>query len=390
MKLIYIITRLDWGGSSENLIELAEGFYNEGNDIILIYGGSALRNFKFKSYHIPTLRREINLIYDLKTFWKIFNIIKKEKPDIIHTHTSKAGIIGRWTAFFYNLTHFRRIKIIHTPHGHIFYGYFNRLKSYLFLFIEKISSLITDKLIALTENEKKESINFGVAKEDKWLVIPSGISYDIKIANRNLKKELLISEDKIVAGTAGRLEKVKGMEYFVRSLKYLMNILMLNDINKDIVYLIVGDGSELNYLKEISLKDNVSSKIIFTGYRKDVVDLINIMDIYVQSSLNEGMGRAVVIAELLSKPVIASNVCGLKDLVQDGYNGFLVESQNSLQIAIKIYDLIKDEELRIKMGKNSFDFINREEDGFKKYSFERCFYLHKKLYFSISNKSDSL
>jgi N,N'-diacetylbacillosaminyl-diphospho-undecaprenol alpha-1,3-N-acetylgalactosaminyltransferase len=104
------------------------------------------------------------------------------------------------------------------------------------------------------------------------------------------------------------------------------------------------------------------------------------MDIYVQPSLNEGMGRTVVMAEILSKPIIASSVCGLKDLITDAYNGYLVEPKNSLELAMKIYELFKNEDLRKNMGQKSFELVNREENGFKYYSFEREYLLYKKLY----------
>ncbi len=381
MKIIYIITRLDFGGSSENVIELLGEFYKEGYDVVLIYGGNSVKDFSFKTYHLRNLKRNITLIDDIKAFFEILKIIKKEKPDIVHTHTSKAGFIGRWACFLYNLIYFKKTKIIHSPRGHVFYGYFDKIKSYLFVLIEKLTALIKNKLIALTENEKKESIEFGIGDEKKWIVIPSGVNYNIKVSN-NLINEFSITQDTIIVGSVGRLDKVKGMEYFVSSLIYLKDIMKNKKLDKKVIYIIVGDGSEFNYLKNIVKNNGFENEIKFTGYRKDVIDIINIMDIYVQPSLNEGMGRTVVMAELLSKPVIASNVCGLKELVVDGYNGFLVEPKNPFRIAEKIYKLIENEEIRIKMGKNSFDFINKEKDGFKKYSFERCFYLHKKLYSS--------
>jgi glycosyltransferase involved in cell wall biosynthesis len=104
------------------------------------------------------------------------------------------------------------------------------------------------------------------------------------------------------------------------------------------------------------------------------------MDIYVQPSLNEGMGRSVVMAELLSKPIIASSVCGLKDLIIDGYNGYLAEPKNSLELAMKIYLLLSDKNKIQDYGRNSFEFVNRKVDGFKFYSFDREYFLLKKLY----------
>ena len=380
MKIIHIITRIDRGGSSENLIDICNRLHDDGIDVCLIYGGDTTRSFKFKNYYISSLKREINLKRDFKSFIEIVDILKLERPDILHTHTSKAGIIGRWAGFIYKIFYNRKIKIIHTPHGHIFYGYFGFIKTKFFIFLEIITSFITDILVALTQNEKKESIKAGVSNEKKWIVIPAGINYNLNLSNKDIKAEFNIRDDEIVIGSVARFEPIKGIEYFVRSYKYLRNILEIKGIKLNFCYLLVGDGSQLDYLRKICEEDGITGKVIFTGWRDDVYDLINMMDIYVQPSLNEGMGRGVVIAELLSKPIVASAVCGLKDLVIDGYNGYLVEPKNPLDIAMKLESIISDKEKINTFGKNSFGLVNREADGFKYYSIEREYFLLKKIY----------
>ena len=379
-RIIYIITRIDRGGSSENIVDICNKLYDDDFDLVLIYCGETLRNFKFKSYYIKDMKREISFKNEFKALVKIFRMLKEEKPDIVHTHTSKSGILGRWASFIYKIFYNRKLKIIHTPHGHIFYGYFGFIKTKFFIFLEILTSFITNRFIALTENEKKENIESGVGNEKKWVVIPSGIDYKISLSGKDIRKEFNIRPDEIVIGTAARLEPVKGIEYFVRSYKYLRNILNIKGIRPKFCYLVVGDGSEFGYLKKISKEDGTINNIIFSGWRDDVYDLINTMDIYVQPSLNEGMGRSVVMAELLSKPIIASSVCGLKDLIIDGYNGYLAEPKNSLELAMKIYLLLSDKNKIQDYGRNSFEFVNRKVDGFKFYSFDREYFLLKKLY----------
>ena len=179
IKILYIITRLDKGGSAEHVLECCEYFEKKDDfEIILIYGGETKLNLDFKNYYVKFLQREISLIKDIIAFFKILEIIKKEKPDIIHTHSSKAGIIGRWAAWLARKINYKLkfLRIIHTPHGHIFYGYYGKLKTLLFLLLERLTAKITDKLVALTEGEKKESINFGVGKPDQWTVIHSGVN----------------------------------------------------------------------------------------------------------------------------------------------------------------------------------------------------------------------
>lgn len=371
MKILFIITRNDKGGSYEFLLKLID-FLKSETDVKLIYGGKK-QYYNFDSSFIPSLIRDIGLFNDLIAFFNIFFEIINYKPDIIHTHTSKAGFLGRWAGFIYKVFSFKKVKIIHTPHGHVFYGYFKWFKTYLIIFLEKLTSYITDRFIALTENEKVETLNYGIGIDEKWIVIPSGIDYNFKLKGVN-RKEVGIKEDDIVIGSVMRIEKIKGWEYLVRAADIVLK-------RKDNVrFIIVGDGNERFKLEYMIERYQIKEKFIITGWVDNVYDWISLMDIYVQPSLNEGLGMAVLMAELLSKPIIASSVCGLKDLVRDGYNGILFSVSDYLELSNSIMLLINNSELRRKMAKNSFYIVNEDVDGFKRYSFERALYLHKKLY----------
>lgn len=376
MKIVYVITRLDRGGSSESVKDLCVSLSKKNYRIVLIYGGDTFESFDFKAYHIKYLNREINLVNDIKSFFKIIKVFFIEKPDIVHTHTSKAGIIGRWACFFYKLFKNKKVKIFHTPRGHIFYGYFNPVKTFIFRIIEKITALITDKLIALTDGERDESIYFGVGNEKKWIVIPSGVSYNIKINNPNLKNEMDLDKF-IVVGTVLRFEKVKGLEYFLKSIP-----LILSDLkNRDRVrFLVVGDGREKENIEKLIDILDVKKYLIFTGWREDVIDLISIMDIYVQPSLNEGMGRTIVYASLLSKPIVATSVCGIKSVVIDNKTGFLVRAKDIEQLGVAVMKLLNDEKLRVEFGQNAKKWVNELIDGWPRFSFEKSLYLLEKLY----------
>lgn len=377
IKVLSIITRNSKGGSSEFIINFLSKVDSKDIENILIYGGDKL-NYSFKSIYIKELVRNINPLKDFVAFFRIFLFILNFKPDIIHTHTSKAGVLGRFAAFIYKLFLNRKLKIVHTPHGHVFYGYFSKPKSFLFLLVERLLSYITDVFIALSDNEKKESIDFGLGNYEKWLVIPSGIDYNIEIREYDLMKKFNIGDDDIVIGSVMRFEDVKGDKYFILAANEV-----LKNIKKNIRFVLVGDGTNNKIIKDMIISFDIFNYFIIPGWQKNVYDWINIMDIYIQPSLNEGLGRTVIMAELLKKPIIASSVCGLKDLVIDGYNGFLVKPKDYLLIADLILKLIFNKELRTKMGENSFRLVNEEIDGFKKYSFDRSIYLHNKLYIDL-------
>lgn len=390
IKLIQIITRLDKGGSSENVLLTCEKLNKDEYEIILIYGVSQIPNinFQFTTYKIDELVREISPIKDIAAFLKIYKIIKKEKPDIVHTHSSKAGILGRWAAFLLRTvdSELRTLKIFHTPHGHIFYGYYNKLITIMFILIEKITAKITDKLIALTEGEKNESLAYGIGKSEQWVIIHSGVDYKLQISNdklKKIKKEFGIQDDYLVIGTVARLEPVKGVEYFIDAIKIIIDYkLQVTDCK----FLIVGDGSEMIKLKQKVKRLNIEDKVIFTGMREDVPELISIMDIYVQPSLNEGMGKTIVLAQLLGKPVVATKVQGIPSVVLDGKTGILVEPKNPIQLAEAVSKLLKDEKLRRQLGENAKQWVNKIVDGYPQFSVERMIYLLENLYNEVLSK----
>ncbi len=415
-KIVHIITRLDKGGSSENVLLTCQNLDKNKYEPVLIYGLSQSTENKLpiKNYRVEQLVREISPLKDIIAFLKIYKIIKKEKPDIVHTHSSKAGFIGRWSAWFYNffsvVSHHSSVitKIVHTPHGHVFYGYFGKIKSMFFLLLEKITVKITDKLVALTEGEKNESLKFGVGKPNQWVVVHSGVNNPPVSPFRKgglerdfnkgglegdfnkmgiRKKDFGIPESAIVIGTVARLEPVKGVKYFIDAIKIIVAQFIeqnnMPDKSGNYKFLIVGDGSERKILEKEIEKSGLKDKVIFTGMRDDVLDLISIMDIYVQPSLNEGMGKTLVQASLFSKPIIATKVQGIPDVVIDGKTGLLVLPARPDLLAEAIVKLIKDENLRKKIGENAYQYVNEKIDGYSRFSIERMIFLLEELYKSI-------
>jgi len=410
IKVIHIITRLDKGGSAENVLITCKELDKNKYDTILVYGLSQGISCQLpvRNYKVDELVREISPLKDVVAFWKIYKIIKNEKPEIVHTHSSKAGFLGRWAAWLSRITSYKlqATKVIHTPHGHIFYGYYGKLKTLLFLFLERLTAKITDKLIALTEGEKKESLNFDVGKPDQWTVIHSGVNppglpfskgggtleklskdgFVIGTQSRFFKGGSALdnfSKNGLVIGTVARLEPVKGVKYFVEAIPMIFNLLTFSP-SHFLTFLIVGDGSERKILENKVEKYGLKDKVIFTGMREDVLDLISTMDIYVQPSLNEGMGKTLVQAMYLSKPVVATNVQGIPDVVIDGETGILVQPERPDLLASAIVKLIEDQNLRKKMGEKGFQYVNEKIDGYPRFSIERMIFLLEKLYESLS------
>lgn len=362
IKVLHIITRFDKGGSAQNTYLSLLGLRKKHYQLSLVSGLSLESEMKYEEIkakekdiqilesegiefiQCPFLLRRINVIKDLRAFFDIWRIIKKYNPLIVHTHSSKAGLMGRLAAKLAGTP-----IIVHTPHGHVFFGYFGPFKTKLFIIFEKLASRITDKIVALTNREKKDHILFKIAEEDKFSVIYSGIELNIlkessSEEKQNLKKELGIPENSLIVGTAGRLVPVKGPEFLVKASKYIISKY------PDTYFMFTGDGPLEQDLKRKALEMGISDNIIFLGWRDDLAKIISIYDIFVLPSLNEGMGRVLVEAMALGKSIVASNVGGIPDLVIHGKNGFLVPPKNPKELAKYIQVLLEDKDKREKMG----------------------------------------
>ena len=378
--IIHIITRLEPGGSTQNTIASCE-FQSKYSRVILIAGigfkpKDALSD-NIKLISLSSLSRELCLFKDIKAFKEIYAVISKYKPKIVHTHTSKAGILGRWAAAFYNWkNNSQKTIIIHTPHGHVFYGYFGIIKTFIFKQVEIFTAKLTDYFIALTEGEKKESVSFGIGDENKWSVIHSGIKFNSNFYS-NPKTDFDFKEDEIIIGAVARLEHVKGIEYFVKAAGEIIK----KALPKKIKFLVVGDGELRNELIKLSNDKGLKYKIIFTGFQEDVYKCMAAMDIYIQPSLNEAMGRTIIQAQYMKLPIIASKVCGIVNLVQDGKTGFLIKPKDYKALANAAEILIMDENKRHQMGENAKKFISEKDDtGYTRYSEESMNIQLKDLY----------
>ncbi|NIM90463.1 MAG: glycosyltransferase [Candidatus Aminicenantes bacterium] len=353
IKVLHIITRMDKGGSAENTFLTITGLNKDNYEVTLMSGPvedspqdrtKEIEAHDIKYIFIFELVRDISIIKDLKTLFKIYDFLRKEKFDIVHTHTSKAGLLGRLAAKLAGVP-----IIVHTPHGHVFFGYFKPAKTKIFIFLEKLASRITDKIVALTDREKDDYRLFKTTPEEKAVVINSGVDLnrfkELSFTEKqSFKKELGLPENALIVGTVGRLAPVKGQEFLIEAVK--------NIIPKypSALFMFAGDGHLRQNLERKALEMGIKENVVFLGWRDDVDKIISIYDIFVLPSLNEGMGRVLVEAMALGKPIVASHAGGIPDLIRHGKNGFLVPPRNPEQLAKYIQILIEDKEKRERMG----------------------------------------
>lgn len=360
-KVIHIITRLDRGGSAQNTLLTCLGLNEDKYKVFLVHGLTLesrmterekqsvtsdvqqARMARVTVIPLPSLVRRLDPFRDFWAFLTIWKILAKERPYIVHTHSSKAGLLGRWAAKMAGTP-----IIVHTPHGHVFYGHFGRLASRFFLLLEKITSFITDIIVALTEAERNDYISLSVCSLEKIVTIHSGVDIEqytgVKVDIEEKKVSLGLKPNGLVVGTVGWLLPIKGPMYLLKAMVRIW------EKHPEVRLVFVGRGELEEQLRAEAFHAGVSRKVTFLGWRDDVPEIMQIVDVFVLPSLNEGMGRVLVEAMAAGKPIVASSVGGILDLVKDGENGLLIEPGDVDGLCFAIKRLLTDRKMRYDMG----------------------------------------
>ncbi|GMV92485.1 MAG: glycosyl transferase [Candidatus Hydrogenedentota bacterium] len=349
-RVAHVITRLCKGGAQENTVSTVRLANRDRFEVDLISGptygseGSiegAVAEAGFEILRVPHLVRSPNPWQDFLAYQELKRLFRERRYDIVHTHTSKAGYLGRLAA-----AHTGVPILVHTPHGHIFFGYFNRVLTAFFTALERQAARKTDRLIALTDRGIKEHLLRGVGRPEQWEAIFSGIDlnpYAQAIERRASTREILgIKMDEFVVGAVGRLEPVKGFAYFVEAARAIAESV------PESRFILVGDGSLADSLRAQAA--DLGERFRFLGLRHDVPDLMAAFDLCLVPSLNEGMGRVVLEAGAAGAPVVASRVGGIPEIVRDGDTGILVPPQSAGAVVEAVLRLHGDPALRSRMS----------------------------------------
>jgi len=368
--IIHLITRLEPDDAARNVLDSAA--YQAKSSRVIIAAGpcsAALELPEGVQYmEIPGLKKIMSPLSDLKVFLELKKIFAKFEPGVIHTHASKAGFLGRLAAMAYNRAADKKAVVVHTPHGHLLYGYCGPLKTFMFKLAGRLAARWTDRFIALTRGELEESVAAGIGSREKWAVIHSGVRFTPREVDRKaVRKEIGIEPDEIVVGTAAGLEPIEGVEYFIRAAKILTD----KEKNRKLRFLIVGGGRLEPELRALAGRFGLGEKIIFTGFQKDIFRYLCVMDLYIQPSLNEAMGRSALEAQYARLPVIASKVCGLQDTVKDGETGILTPPADADALADAAETLLKNETRRRTMGEAARRWVMQKDyTGYTQFSVE--------------------
>lgn len=327
-KVMRIIARLNVGGPAIHTVLLSSRMDPAEFDTILVTGMEGASEGSMRHLAddaglsprvIPEMGREISWRDDFIALARLISLMRKERPDIICTHTAKAGTLGRIAAILALVG--RKRKIFHTFHGHVFHGYFSPAKTRLFILIEQILARFTDRLIAVSENTRQELIGYGVARPEKIAVIPLGLDLQPFASSERhrgeLRAELGISESAVTIGLVARLVPIKGIAFFLQAIAALAK----SDAN--IRAVIVGDGELRAALEQQSEELGIGAIVQFLGFRKDLARIYADLDIVALSSLNEGLPVSIIEAMSAARIVVATRVGGVPNLITENETGFL-------------------------------------------------------------------
>ena len=371
IRILRIIARMNVGGPAVQICNLMNRLDRGHFEQLLVTGncGEGEKEYlegekvEFQIHRIRELGVSINFLRDLVAILKIIKIIYKFKPDIIHTHTAKAGFMGRIAGIMYP----RSIKIIHTFHGHLLYGYFPKWKTKLIISAEVILGYFTDFLIAVGETVKDELISVGVGNQRKFLVINPGIEEIPRLEKKAWVKKFNLPEDKFIIAFVGRLTKIKRIDRLVEVIKLVKK--ELNTVH----FIIAGGGIEEEYLKK--QVEDFHLPVTYVGWIKSLNEITCLADAYILTSDNEGTPISLIQAMIAGIPIISTDVGSVSDVVENGVSGILTKANpEELFQAVKIistnqekYRLFSTNSRQIGLFKFSLEkFVEKYSDLYTK------------------------
>ncbi|MGB9439631.1 MAG: glycosyltransferase, partial [Desulfobacterales bacterium] len=325
IRILRLIARLNIGGPAIQAITLSSELAGDQYQTLLVCGSLSPGEGDMtylaiekgvRRFIVKELGRNISLLDDLKSLFIIRKIIKRFKPDILHTHTAKAGTLGRLAVLSLRVPIFssKTIRVFHTFHGHTFHSYFNRLKTFIFILVERFLARFTDSIIVVSEQQKEDICDtFKIADEKKVQVIRLG--FDLSVYEKNEPKEKTLvknsgfckSPDSLRVGIVGRMTPIKNHFMLLEAINYLRMSAKIDRFK----FIVVGDGELKTILMKEAEKLNVKDAISFRGWQKDMPAVYSELDIVVLTSKNEGTPVAIIEAMAASRPVVATAVGGV-------------------------------------------------------------------------------
>ncbi len=355
IRVLHPITRLIIGGAQENTMLTADYHNEDGRyQVDIVSGpqtgseGSLIDEVRQRGISLtimPELVREISPVKDLTAVWKLRRMMRDGRYQIVHTHSSKAGVLGRWAA------HLAGVPIIvHTVHGWSFHDRMSPIQRGIYVALEKFAARFSQKMIVVSPQDIEKGLAQGIGRREDYIVIRSGVELDRfgrpQTPPETMRAQLGIPAGALVVGSVTRLSPQKAPLDLAAAFSHI------HQERPDAWFVVVGDGPLRPDVEAALAQAGIADRVVLTGLRRDVPELMAAFDVFVLSSLWEGLPRVLPQAMATGLPIVATRADGSAEAVVDGENGFLVERAQPAALAEKVLALLADGELRQRMGEN--------------------------------------
>ncbi len=343
LRVVRVIDRLNVGGPSRHVVLLTKEMADRGYRTVLAKGsvsegeaemGDLIAKSGICPEEISGLGRAVSPLTDLRAFVSLYRLIRKVRPHLVHTHKSKAGVLGRLAAALAGVP-----VTVHTFHGHVFRGYFSAWKSALVRTVERLFGHWTDATVAVTGQQRSELLAYRIASRSRLHTVPLGLYLEPFLSGNGsgegLRRELGLDTGCKIVGLVGRLVPVKGVEVFLEAARRVAAEL------EDVRFLVVGDGELRADLEALAKRLELSDVVLFTGFRRDMPRIYDALDLLVLSSFNEGLPVALIEGIAAGCYVVASRAGGTTDLVDSEQTGRTVAPGDAEALSSTIVDALK-------------------------------------------------
>jgi glycosyltransferase involved in cell wall biosynthesis len=352
VRVARVIARMNIGGPAQHVVQLTAGLAPERFESVLFAGSlgpgeGSMEDLAaaagVRPVPVPGLGRDLSPVDDLRSLVFLSRFFRRFRPHIVHTHTAKAGAVGRVAARLAGVP-----VIVHTYHGHVFHGYFSRAASRAFLAVERALARVSDRLLTVSGSVHDELLRYRIGRPGQIAVLPLGLPLDrfLRAEERRgeLRRELGLAPGDPLVGIVARLVPIKRHEDFIRAAA------IVGARVPGARFLIIGDGERRAELEALARRDGPAGRVHFLGWRRDLERVYADLDVVALTSANEGSPVSVIEAMAAARPVVATRVGGVGDLVEDGVTGVLAPPGDAEAIAGAIAALLADADRRQALG----------------------------------------
>ena len=356
LSIVHVIARLNVGGAALHVLQLAHEQLRRGHDVKVVAGtlASGEKSMEYVAdelgvalWKLPVLQRELSLRADVAAIVALRKLIRERRPDVLHTHTAKAGATGRIAAV--TSRDARPAAVVHTYHGHVLSGYFPPVRERTYRLIERALARPTSALVAVSTEVRDDLADYRVAPAKRFTIIPYGFdpppwSASDDEARARIRGELGLADDTFVIGWAGRLTPIKRPLDLVRTLRAVV------DAGVDAHLVVVGDGELREETERLVRELDLEPRTHLVGFHRNVRDWYASFDVFLLTSLNEGTPVVAIEALGADRPVVATAAGGTATVVQDGVSGYVLPVGDVTGLAERVIRLARDPALRGRMG----------------------------------------